>query len=179
MIWPPLCTTEPFYSSVSWWHITPPDFYQHIWHWTYMSIGFWCAVLALSLLFCCSESSEGNSEQKARVKFTEILNVFCAEHFHFPVITTTVREQTLHCGLRVTPSPCLPCTTLHLQAWRARLATGLLHIEGKRQEFTTRRSQRHTGTGGQLSRLQDTFRPLKQGLCFLLFTSTRKLPHIK
>lgn len=35
---PPLCTIQWFYSSVSLWHITPPNFYQHISYWTCLYI---------------------------------------------------------------------------------------------------------------------------------------------
>lgn len=51
-----------------------------------MCIGFWCTALALSLLFYCFEFHERNPEQKARVNFAQILNVFCGEHFHFAVV---------------------------------------------------------------------------------------------
>lgn len=129
-----------------------------------MSIGFWCAVLALSLLFCCFEFSEGNSEQKARVKFAQILNVLCAEHFHFPAITTAVREQTSHCGLHVTPSPYLPHTTLHLRAQRAVPCHGTAPHSGQEAGIHNPQTPEiHGALGGQLSCLQDTFRPLKQG----------------
>jgi len=57
----------------------------------YTSIGFWCVVLAPFLLNCF-EKSERNSEQKARVKFTEILSVCCREHFHFAVTKAAVSQ---------------------------------------------------------------------------------------
>lgn len=116
-----------------------------------MSISFWYAVLALSLLFCCFEFSEGNSEQKTRVKFTQILNVFCAEHFYFPVITTAVCEQTLYCGL------CAKTVhAFHAQPYTSRYKEHALPQDCSTYWARGRNSQlsdpRDTwGTGGQLS----------------------------
>lgn len=80
------CTFEWFYSCMSSWHTTPPNFYQHISYWTYFCVHWFlvCSTCSIFLIFLFRIGWK-KLRTKGQGQVIQVLNVHCREHFHFAV----------------------------------------------------------------------------------------------
>lgn len=124
------CTFEWFYSCMSSWHTTPPNFYQHISYWSYL-YAHWFLVCSTCSFFFIVLFWIGwkKLRTKGQGQVKQILSVHCREHFHFAVTRLLSVSTKAHCPSRLYTGNLIALTGSNCSSvwWDVSLC-GVIHI---------------------------------------------------
>lgn len=164
------CTFEWFYSCMSSWQTTPPNFYQYISHWSYLYVHWFLVCNTCSFFFILLLWIEWKKLRiECQGQAIQVLHVCCREHFHFAVTRLLTVSTKAHCPSRLCTGSLTALTgSTCSSVWWDVAVCGVVHTlqlwaPSYSEKWHTVREESGNGT-----------RPAKSKMCPNTFTSLSK-----